>query len=461
MEEVKTIDNKKLWAEALAEIELNISRANFATWFQNTNIVKNEDGTIYLNTPNTFIKEWLSNKYHKLIMKTLRNACPSIKNIEYLVGIKTEIKEKEETISKPEKINTHEEQLGFNDFYIDKESNLNPKYKFDSFIVGGFNEVAYAAAMAVTKNPGILYNPLFIYGGVGLGKTHLLQAIGNKLKETNKNSKVLYLTSEKFANEFITSIQNKDVHIFKEKYRKYNLLIIDDIQFFSGKNKIQEEFFHIFNSLYEGNHQIVFSADKPPKHMEGLEERLRSRCEGGMMVDVSKPEFESKLAILKAKAEVKGFSHSNEVFEYIANAVQDNIRELEGALNSIIGQSKIKGKILSINEIKELLNKNTQPIKTVSINQVIKTISDFYNIEEKYIFEKTRRKEVVKPRQVAMYLLRKDLGTSYPCIGKKFGNRDHTTVIYAYEKISKDIKKDTKLNQEIEQIKQQMYKTCA
>lgn len=451
------LNNDKLWEEALVEIELSVSRANFATWFKNTYIIKNEDGIVYINTPNTFIKEWLSDKYHKSIIKALRNISPTIKNIEYLVSAYSKnIEINKEEIYKIEEVPTQEEQLGFNEFYIDKESNLNPKYRFDNFIVGSFNEVAYAASIAVSDNIGSLYNPLFIYGGVGLGKTHLLQSIGNKIKETNPKAKTQYLTSERFASEFINSIQNKDVYVFKEKYRKHNLLIIDDIQFFSGKLKIQEEFFHIFNSLYETNNQIVFSADKSPKQIEGLEERLRSRFEGGMMVDISKPEYESRLAILKSKAEEKKFFPSMEILEFIASVIQDNIREIEGALNSIIGQSKIKGKNLSLNEIKELLSKNIKPIKTVSINQLIKIISDFYNIEERYLFEKTRKKEIVKPRQVAMYLLREDLNISYPYIGQKLGGRDHTTVIYAYEKMSTDVKKNIKLKQEIEQIRKNM-----
>lgn len=458
---MEKLPNEQLWKEALVEIELDVSRANFATWFKNTNIVKQEDGTVYISTPNTFIKEWLSDKYHKSITRALRNICPSIRNIEYLVLVAQEYSKhteaQKEPVYKVEEIVPEEEQLGFNEFYIDEESNLNPKYKFDSFVMGPFNEVAYAASIAVSKNLGALYNPLFIYGGVGLGKTHLLQSIGNKVKEINPELKVQYLTSEKFANEFINSIQNKDIYIFKEKYRKYNLLIIDDIQFFSGKLKIQEEFFHVFNTLYESNNQIVFSADKPPKHIEGLEERLRSRFEGGMMADISKPEYESRLAILKVKMENKKFSLSEEILDYIASAIQDNIREIEGALSSIIAQSKIKGKNLHLNEVKELLKKNIKPIKTVDINQVIKIIADFYNIEEKHLFEKTRRKEIVKPRQVAMYLLREDLNTSYPYIGQKFGGRDHTTVIYAYEKITKDIKKDNKLNQEIDEIRRNIY----
>jgi len=450
------MDFDKLWKDALVEIELGVSRASFITWFKNTNIAGEENGVLFVNVPNTFVKEWLSGKYHKFILRAVHNIHPHIKNIEYLISSVSSALPKNSMAPKAMPVQ-QEEQLGFNEFYIDKEANLNPKYTFDSFIVGSFNEVAHAAATAVTKNPGSVYNPLFIYGGTGLGKTHLLQAIGNKMKEQNQSAKVHYMTSEKFASEFINSVQNKTVYDFKEKYRKYNLLIIDDIQFFSDKLKIQEEFFHIFNTLYERNNQIVFSSDRSPKHIVGLEERLRSRFEGGMMVDISKPEYESRLAILKTKVETKGFPLDQEIMEFIAANVEDNIRELEGALNSIVGQSKIKGKILSVNEIKEILKKNAKPQKTVTFSDIIRVIAQFYEINEKTMFEKTRKKEIVKPRQVAMFLLREDLNTSYPFIGQKFGQRDHTTVIHAYKKISGLIKKDEKLNNEINNIRGILY----
>jgi len=451
-----TVNYEKLWGEALMEIELNVSRANFITWFKNTGIAKEENGIIFLNVPNTFVKEWLSTKYSKFILRALNNIYPSVRNIEYLITpVGPQIIKARSSVKNMPFI--AEEQLGFNDFYIDKEANLNPKYTFESFIVGSFNEVAHAAALAVTKTPGTIYNPLFIYGGVGLGKTHLLQAIGNKLKETNPEAKIHYLTSEKFASDFINAVQNKTVYDFKEKYRKFNLLIIDDIQFFSDKLKIQEEFFHIFNTLYERNNQLIFSSDRSPKHIVGLEERLRSRFEGGMMVDVSKPEFEARIAIVKTKAEAKGFPIDQETVEFIALAIQDNIRELEGAINSIIGQSKIKGKILSINEIKEILKKNAKPVKTVTFTDIVKAISSFYDINEKSLFEKTRKKEIVKPRQIAMYLLREDLNISYPYIGQKFGQRDHTTVIHAYKKVDEAIKKDVKFCEEIENIRCILY----
>lgn len=450
------LNYEKMWRDTLSEIELNISRANFSTWFKNTSISGVENNIVYLNVPSNFAKEWLANKYHKFIIKALRNINSAIRDVEYYIVSPPASFVKAEEKFKPLQPAT-EEQLGFSEFYIDKEANLNPRYTFDSFIVGSFNEVAHASALAITKNPGTAYNPLFIYGGAGLGKTHLLQAIGNKIKETDPSNKVFYLTSEKFATEFVNSIQNKDINSFKEKYRKYNLLIVDDIQFFANKLKIQEEFFHVFNTLYERNNQIIFSSDKPPKYITGLEERLRSRFEGGMMVDISPPEYESRLAILRAKAQAKNIPLSDEILELIASVVQENIRELEGALNSIICQLKIKGGVISLQEIRDVLKKNAKPLKTPTINQVIKTIAEFYNIEERNLFQKTRKKEVVKPRQVAMYLLREDLNISYPFIGQKFGQRDHTTVIHAYKKISEVIKKDERLNQEIISIKNILY----
>jgi len=450
------MDFEKIWRDALTEIEFNVSEANFATWFKNTNINNLEDGIVFLNVPSTFVKEWLENKYHKFIIKALRNTCPNVRNIEYSIVPPAASSQKIEIKFKPTQA-INKDQLGFSEFYIDKEANLNPKYTFDSFIVGSFNNIAHAAAVAVTKSIGTLYNPFFIYGGVGLGKTHLLQAIGNKVREENPSIKVYYLTSEKFANEFINSLQNKDTYSFKEKYRKYNLLIIDDIQFFANKLKIQEEFFHVFNALYEKNCQIVFSSDKPPKYITGLEERLRSRFEGGMMVDISPPELEARLAILKSKSETRGYLLTEEILELIASTIQENIRELEGALVLVAGQAKIKGQILNIQEVKELLKKNIRPPKTLTITQVIKTVANFYNVEEKNLFEKTRKKEIVKPRQIAMYLLREDLNLSYPYVGQKFGQMDHTTIIYAFRKINEMLKKDEKLIQEIKDIRNLLY----
>jgi chromosomal replication initiator protein len=450
-------EKENLWEKALAEIELSISRPSFLTWFQNTSITGQNDDIITLNVPNTFVKEWLSNKYHKVIINALRTLSPSIRNVEYAICSQPIASKKSIPSFKLLPRDGREEQLGFDEMYIDKVANLNPRYTFDNFIVGSFNELAHAAAQAVTKNLGSSYNPLFIYGGTGLGKTHLLQAIGNKIKQDNPNTKVQYLTSEKFANEFLVAMTNNAFSSFKEKYRQYDLLIVDDIQFFSGKMKIQEEFFHLFNAIYEKNKQIVFSSDRPPKTIPELEERLRSRFEGGMMADIQPPEYEARKAILQAKISQKGLSLSEEVLDYIAQNVQNNIRELEGALQSIMAHSKLLNKIPSLLEAREVLQKNIKARKKTTISHLIKTVADFYSISEKEIFEQTRKKQIVFPRQIAMYLLREDFNSSYPYIGEKFSGKDHTTVIHAYNKITNDIKNNEKTKDDIRQIRELLY----
>lgn len=451
-------DLEKLWRDALFEIEPNVSKANFSTWFKNTSISKYDNGVVIIDVPNDFVKEWLSTKYYKFVISSLRNLNPNIRHFECLIVSKphkTELTDKKQA---QKNLQTNEEQLGFQEFNIDTEANLNPKYTFDSFVVAPFNEVAHSAAVAVSKSLGNLYNPLFIYGGVGLGKTHLIQSIGNEIRKNKPSARVHYLTSEKFANDYIHSIQNKNIHIFKEKYRKYNLLIVDDIQFFSDKLKIQEEFFHVFNALYDGNNQIIFSSDKPPQYIVGLEDRLKSRFEGGMMVDISQPSLEERMAILRVKMQQRGYLISDDIIDFIAKNIKENIRELEGALNSVIGQSKLRGRTLDLKDVEDVLKRKIKPTKIVTADHVIKTIALYYNIEEKSLSEKTRRQEIVKPRQVTMYLLRNDLGTSYPYIGRRLGQKDHTTAIHAYKKITEEIKKDKNLEQELLNIREMIFK---
>lgn len=441
-------ESKKIWETALAEIELVVSKANFTMWFKDTSIMKIEDGTVHLSVPNIFTKEWLVTKFHSLILKTLRGISDHVRSLEFVV-IRPDTKKKgveKDVIKTPN-------ELPLQDLYINKEDNLNPRYTFETFVVGPFNELAFAASQAVIKRPGITYNPLFFYGNTGHGKTHLIQAIGNYIKNSSPDKRVHYVTSEKFTVDYLNSLKENKVNYFKEKYRKYDVLIMDDIQFFSNTEKTQEELFHVFNTLYDNNKQIIFSSDKHPNFIPNLEDRLRSRFSAGMIIDIPQPDHESRMTILKTKSQILGFELSDEIIQFLASTITGNIRELEGVLNSVVCQSQLKNKELNINEVKNLIKNSAKPKKTISPKEVIKIIADFYNIEEQSIYEKTRRKEIIKPRQLIMYILREDFSISYPSIGQKLGGRDHTTVMHSCEKIKNEIKTNQALVQEINQIR--------
>lgn len=443
------MDIKELWNNVLLEIEGSVSKANFATWFKETKISGFENGVIYLSVPNTFVQEWLTKKFHNLILKLLRQASESIHNLEYV--IKEESKTKNQYI--PTKQTSPTKELPLSEYYVNKEDNLNPRYTFESFIVGPFNELAYSAAQAVIKNLGVTYNPYFIYGSTGHGKTHLIQAMGNAVKAIDPSKKVLYFTSEKFVNDYINSVQTNKVGQFKEKYRKYDMLIMDDIQFLSGKEKTQEELFHIFNTMKDNNKHIVFSCDKHPNFVAGLEDRLKSRFSAGMVIDIPAPDHESRLAIIKSKCASINLFMDEAIMDYLADSIRGNIRDLEGVINLIVCQTETKNKILNLNEVKDLVKNSIKQKKLISYKEVVKIISDFYKIEEEAIYEKTRKKEVIKPRQIIMYILREDFSISYPSIGEKLGGRDHTTVIHSYEKIKNEIRNDNLLLKEIQEIR--------
>ena len=441
------MDNKKLWDSVLVEMELSLSKPNFNTWFKDTSIIRLEDGAVYLGVPNTFVQDWLGSKFHNIILRALRNLSSNIQSLHYIIS-RDDGKDRQEA-SRPQLIT---KELPIADIYINKEDNLNPRYTFESFIVGPFNEFAHAASQAVIKKPGIVYNPLFIYGGTGHGKTHLIQAVGNYLKN-NSGRKVFYTTSEKFSQEYVNALQLNKPNFFKEKYRKYDVLVMDDIQFFSGKMKIQEELFHLFNHLYENNKQIIFSSDKHPGLIQDLEDRLKSRFSAGMIVDIPAPDNESRAAIIKSKSGDEQYPIPKEVVEYLAYSVTGNIRELEGIINSINCHSQLKGRSITLSEAKNFVKHNTKPKKLISTKEVVKTVSEFYNIEEQLIYDKTRKKEIIKPRQIIMYILREDFNISYPAIGERLGGRDHTTVMHSCEKIKNDIKADENLSQEINQLR--------
>jgi len=444
------LDNKKLWDSVLVEMELSLSKPNFNTWFKDTYVLKQEDGAVYLSVPNTFVQDWLSNKFHNLILKALRSLSGTIQSLHYVIS-KEEAGEKQQAVILTNKTPATTE-LPMQDIYINKEDNLNPRYTFESFVVGPFNEFAHAASQAVIKKPGIVYNPLFIYGNTGHGKTHLIQAVGNYIKNTS-GRKVFYTTSEKFGQEYVNALQLNKPNFFKEKYRKYDVLIMDDIQFFSGKMKIQEELFHLFNHLYENNKQIIFSSDKHPGLIQDLEDRLKSRFSAGMIVDIPAPDNESRAAIIRNKAAISPYPISKEVIDYIAYSITGNIRELEGIVNSIVCQSQLKEREVTLAEVKNFVKNSAKPKKLVSTKEVVKTIAEFYNIEEQLIYDKTRKKEVIKPRQIIMYILREDFNISYPAIGEKLGGRDHTTVMHSCEKIKNDMRADDMLIAEINQLR--------
>lgn len=446
------MNHEDLWQSVLAQVQLNISPANFSTWFKNTRITGKENEMVIISVPNSFTKEWLEQKYNKLIFKILHSLDEQIKGVRYEIG-KTGLK-----VFKKSSLPVLEtEQLEFPELKVDKETNLNPRYTFENFVVGPFNELPHAAAQAVTKNPGFVYNPLFIYGGVGLGKTHLLQAIGNDIIRNLQKRKVRYIPCEEFTSSIINAIRNHSIENLKSKFQAIDVFIIDDVQFLAGKEKTQEEFFHIFNALYEKNKQIVLSSDRTPKAIPALTERLRSRFEGGMIADISFPDYETRMAILKTKSREKRTDFPESILSFIANKIPKNIRELEGALNSLIAYQKLKKEVPDIETAKKLLKKIiVSPNKVTNPKKVIRAVAEFYDFDEKNLLSSSRKKEIVKPRQVAMYLLREVLKCSYPFIGQKLGGKDHTTVIYACEKIRKELGGNENLVEEIELIKQRM-----
>ena len=450
--------NEQLWQAVLGELELSISKANFTTWFKNTGVASKNEDEIIINVPNGFTKEWLENKYHKFILKAIQNICPTIKKVAYKIG-KSQNTTIEKNNSYLNKKDVRNYSTANEKTYNNTDSFLNPQYTFGNFIVGSNNELAYAACLAVSKKLGTAYNPLFIYGGVGLGKTHMLQSIGNEILRKDPNKKVKYASSEKFTNELINAISGKNTKAFKEIYRKIDILIIDDIQFLAGKEKTQEEFFHTFNTLYENNKQIVLSSDRPPKAIPALEERLRSRFEGGMIADVGSPDYETRLAILKAKAREKNFEIPDESLNYIALHIQKNIRELQGALNRVIAICELDNSYPDIKKTTNILaNIISQPIKKATTpKNILKIVSDFYDVPIDNLIKKNRRKEIVKPRQIAMYLMRTEIKSSFPSIGSWIGGRDHTTAMHAYEKISREIENDKVIEQEIHLIIERLY----
>src|SRR3989344_1560754 len=450
---------EELWKAVLGEMELSLSKANFTTWLKNTSVTSHEGDLIVVSTPNGFIKEWLQNKFHKQILNSVQKLAPEVREIKYLVGNSGQALATKKDISQLVAERVFENKPSA-DSDINPQTNLNKKYSFDSLIVGSHNELAHAASLAVMNNPGKVYNPLFLYGGVGLGKTHLLQAIGNSVLENNPQKKILYMPAERLTAEIVESIRNKTAEELKSHYHKLDILIIDDIQFIAGKEKTQDIIFSTFNELHSKNKHIILSSDRPPKAIPALEERLRSRFEGGMIADVGLPDFETRMAILKLKCKQKETNLDDNILSYIATNIQKNIRELEGALNRIIAVSQVYNKDLDIKEVKRLLATYlNSPYRKTTPQLILKSVSDFYSIPLQDITKRSRKKEIVRPRQIAMYLLREETKSSFPEIGQRLGGRDHSTVIHAYEKIKLEEENDEITKQELVLIKERIYQS--
>lgn len=457
------MNREEIWKHALAELELSISRPSFVTWFRDTNIADMQDGTITIAVPSGFAKTWLQDKYHKSILRILRTLSPDVREVTYVVGPLDRIgalsRPKLRTIQRPAFLEP-QSRLDLKESPVDPESGLNPRYLFENFVVGSFNELAHAAAQAVSKNLGQTYNPLFIWGGVGLGKTHLIQAIGNEIVRQRPGAKVRYMPSERYMTEIVDAINDKTINQLKERYRQVDLLIMDDIQFIAKTEKMQEEFFHVFNALFERNKQIVISSDKPPSAIPTLEQRLRSRFEGGMLADIGEPDFETRLAILKTKLKIKNFVIADDVVNYIAETVKANIRDLEGALNRLILRATMSSAPLDLDEAKKILAQaSAQPKRFASPKKIVRMVAEFYDVSEKELIDHSRKKEIVKPRQIAMYLLREELKCSFPFIGERLGKKDHTTAIHAYKKVVAALLSNPDLEAELKTLREKIYAT--
>ncbi len=456
--------NYEIWQAVLAEFELTLSKANFTTWFKNTGIASYENGQVVVCVPNAFTKSWLEKKYHGTIVKILERVTGKpVKKTDYVVDNVRNIKEQECTPNTSDAqrapiIHPSIAPLPKKALLV-QQFGLNSKYVFETFVVGKGNELAHAAAQAVASRPGDAYNPLFIYGGVGLGKTHLIQAIGHTMLAADPNVKILYVSSEKFTNEFVSSVKEGRAKEFKDRYRNVDLLLIDDIQFIGGKEQTQEEFFHTFNELHQQGKQVVMTSDRPPKAIPALEDRLRSRFEWGMIADISAPDLETRMAIIQKKAAERQFPISPDIQNLIAVSIQSNIRELEGALNKIIAFHELKNATPTEESIRHILSsfQEQNMRRSLTPKDLIEEIIKFYDIKMEDIVGKSREKRFAFPRQIIMYLMREELKLSYPSIGEELGGRDHTTAMHAHSKIVKEVDNDLKLKQDIELIKQRLY----
>ena len=421
-----------IWEESLERIKEQLSNPSFKTWFSDTEPIKIKNNTLQLKVPNDFIKDWISSRYQNLIIETIEEITDTELDLEFLTP--DEIKESKQEVTS----NNNDRKKVKTTNQI--KNGINPKYTFDTFVVGNSNRFAHAASLAVAEAPAKAYNPLFIYGDVGLGKTHLMQAIAHFILDHNPDNKVVYVSSETFTNELINAIKDDKTVDFRDKYRNIDILLVDDIQFLAGKERTQEEFFHTFNALHESNRQLIISSDRPPKEIPTLEERLRSRFEWGLITDIQSPDLETRIAILRKKADIENLEIPNEVIIDIANKIQSNIRELEGALIKVIAYAELVEREIDLDlakeALKDLVSTDSSEPKEITINHIKKIVADYYNLNLEEIDSKKRTQNIVLPRQIAMYLSREMTDASLPMIGDNFGGRDHTTVMHAHNKIT-------------------------
>lgn len=458
-----------LWQAVLGEVELSISRGNFVTWFKNTQLIRYRDGVLVIGVPNVFVKNQLERKFNDLVVETLAKNGHKPDKIEYKIhtGISPQLRRDESSVlvnstaggqsggqmrlsATPKKSIanvTHSYRQG-----------LNERYTFENFVVGAGNELAYAACQAIAAKPGKKYNPLFIYGGVGIGKTHLIQAVGNSVLAAKPSANIVYASTEQFVQEFVDALRfKKNTSDFAGFYRSADVLIVDDVQFLAGKEKIQEEFFHTFNALHQANKQVIMSSDKPPKDIPTLEERLRSRFAMGMTIDMQNPDFETRCAILQMKASSQEIELPQTVVEFLANHVQNNIRELEGSLNQVLAFCEMRGVEPNIQIVSALFEGSKNRPKHVNARQIIERTAKHFQISMEDILGPKRDKDIVVPRQVAMYMLRSELHLSFPKIAHELGRKDHTTAIHSVDKIEKELNFDGPIKQYVSELKEYLY----
>ncbi|MFW6268823.1 MAG: chromosomal replication initiator protein DnaA [Bacillota bacterium] len=451
-----TFSQKKLenlWEQTLDKIKKKLTNPSFETWFSNTNPVNLKNDVLIVKVQNDFIKDWIETRYINLIEDIINELSNTKQKWQIKLLTPEELQKNQDLLKKESPEEKEKTENPKNKQVI---HNLNPKYSFDTFVVGNSNRFAHAASLAVAEAPAKAYNPLFLYGDVGLGKTHLMQAIAHFILEHKPEHKVVYVSSETFINEFINAIKDDRTANFRDKYRNIDILLIDDIQFIADKERTQEEFFHTFNSLHEANKQLIISSDRPPKEIPTLEERLRSRFEWGLITDIQKPDLETRIAILRKKADLEDLKVPNEVIIYIANEIQSNIRELEGALIKVIHQASLINEEIDIDlakkALKDLVTENKQSQREIDIDLIKEVVADYYNLDLKQMISKKRTQKIAFPRQIAMYLSRELTDNSLPQIGEEFGGRDHTTVIHSHKKIEKKYEEEEDFKNTLEKI---------